>query len=318
LAEANVLKWEKNAVLPSFFGPSGECNSFYALKNERTVRANYEKKKAHRMAKIAKAPSGFYSATEAIKKLGIPRSTFYQLVEKGTIKKVIQPGRSNAYYLKAAIDDLIKARELFTIQYATSSPTFHKATEADIQGIYNLTVNLWGTRGSVPYAVRLARYKKNPDIYYVLKYLDIVVGFSVIMPISIRAFEEIMTTGRAGHEIFTDEDILPFIPEKPIEHLFLEIAVRDGVPKPKQYAMYLISGTRRVIDEFARQGIIIKKLFATSNKAEGVELAHRLGFQETSLPSNSEKLAFELDLETSMSPLVRKYREIVKQVADRN
>lgn len=270
------------------------------------------------MAKIAKAPPGFYSATEAIKKLGIPRSTFYQLVEKGTIKKVIQPGRSNAYYLKVAIDDLIKARELFTLQYVTSSPTFHKATEADIQGIYNVTVNLLGTRGSIPYEVRLARYKRNPDIYYVLKYLDLIVGFSVIMPISVRAFEEIISTGKAGREIFTDEDILPFAPKKPIEHLFVEIAVRDEVPKPKQYAMYLILRTRRVIDEFARQGIIIKKLFATGNKTDTVELSRKLGFQEVSLPSSSEILAFELDLETSMSPLVRKYQEIVKQVTDRN
>lgn len=270
------------------------------------------------MAKIAKAPPGFYSATEAIKKLGIPRSTFYQLVEKGTIKKVIQPGRSNAYYLKAAIDDLIKARELFTLQYVTNPPTFHKATEADIQGIYNVTVSLWGTRGSVPYEVRLARYKRNPDIYYVLKYWDTIVGFSGIMPISVGAFEEIMSTGKAEREIITDEDILPFIPKKPIEHLFVEIAVRDGVPKPKLCAMYLISGTRRVIDEFARQGIIIKKLFATANKTDRVELLHKLGFQETSLPLNGEKRAFELDIETSMSPLVCKYREIVKQVVNSN
>src|SRR5438552_484993 len=69
------------------------------------------------MAKTAKAPPGFYSASEAIKKLGVPRSTFYDLVEKGIIKKAVQPGRSDAYYLRAAVDDLVKARELFTLQY---------------------------------------------------------------------------------------------------------------------------------------------------------------------------------------------------------
>lgn len=265
------------------------------------------------MPKQSTAPKGFYTATEAIKKLGMPKSSFYDLVEKGTIKKIVQPGRSEGYYLKAAIDDLAKARELFTLQYATDSATFEKATEQDIQGIYDLTLSLWGALGSAPYEVRLARYKKNPDIYYVLKYLDIVVGFVVMMPLSKRAVAETMKTGKSGREIITQDDILSFAPGKVIEYLFLEIAVRDGVPKPKQYAMHLISGAARVLEDYAKQGILIKKLFATSNKTDGVGLARKLGFKEIPLPPNGEKLAFELDTNTSNSPLLREYQKIMKE-----
>src|SRR5712691_392288 len=105
------------------------------------------------MPKSAKAPPGLYSATQAIKKLGLPHSTFYDLVEKGTIKKVVPPGRSDGYYLKAAIDDLAKARQLFTLQYATDISVFQKATESDIQGLHDVCSQLWGTRGTYPYEV---------------------------------------------------------------------------------------------------------------------------------------------------------------------
>jgi len=263
------------------------------------------------MPKQSIAPKGFYTAAAAMKKLGMARSSFYDLVEKGTIKKVVQPGRSEGYYLKATIDDLVKARELFTLQYATDAASFEKATEQDIRGIYDLTVSLWGALGSVPYETRLARYKRNSDIYYVLKYLDIVVGFIAMMPLSERAVEETLETGKSGREIFTSDDILPFVPGKLIDYLFLEIAVRDGVPKPKQYAMHLLLGASRALEDYARKGIFIKKLFGTSNKIDGVELARKFGFKEILLPPNGEKLAFELDVLQSNSPLLREYQKII-------
>lgn len=264
------------------------------------------------MPRTAKAPKGFYSATEAIKLLGLPRATFFNMVKTGKIKKVVSPGMKDGYYPKAAIDDMVKARELFTIEYATDTTTFERATEDDIQGIYNLCISLWGTRGTYPYEQRLARYKKNPNIFYVLKYVDIVVGFSTIMPITKRAVDEILATGKPGYEVITLDDILPFTPGKPIEYAFLEIAVRDGVPKPKQYAVHLISGTCRVLDDFAREGVVIKKFFAMSRTSDGIGISRKLGFEETPLPPHGEALAFILDIEKASAPLLHTYQQIVK------
>ena len=264
------------------------------------------------MPRTARAPKGFYSATEAIKLLGMPRATFFSMVKAGKIKKVIPPGMKDGYYLKAAIDDMVKARELFTIEYATDSTTFERATEDDIHGIYNLCVSLWGTRGTYPYEQRLARYKKNPNIFYVLKYVDIVVGFTTIMPVTKRAVDEILETGKPGYEVITLDDILPFTADKPIEYVFLEIAVRDGVPKPKQYAVHLISGTSRVLDDLAREGVVIKKFFAMSQTSDGIEISRKLGFEQTPLPSRDETLAFILDAEKADVPLLCTYQQIVK------
>ncbi len=242
---------------------------------------------------------------------GAPVATQYKraLQESGALK----PGAKGTYYLRMSVDDLVKAKELFDVQYGSNTPTFSVAKEEDIRGLYELCVSLWGTRGTYPYELRLARYRKNPKIFYVLKYADTVVGYSTLMPITERAHDEIIQTGKPGYDVIKLDDILPFTPDHLLNYVFLEIAVRDGVPKPKQYAMHLISGTSRALDDFARQGIIIKKLFATSRTPDGIGISRRLGFKETPLPPNGETFAFELDAGTTKSPLLNEYQKIMKE-----
>lgn len=242
---------------------------------------------------------------------GAPVAMQYKraLQESGVLKS----GTRGAYYLKMSVDDLVKAKELFDIQYGAGITTFSVAKEEDIRGLYELCVSLWGTRGTYPYELRLARYRKNPKIFYVLKYGGTVVGYSTLMPISERAHDEIIQTGKPGYEVIRLDDILPFTPDYPLSYVFLEIAVRDGVPKPKQYAMHLISGTSRALDEFARQGIFMKKLFATSRTPDGIGISRRLGFKETPLPPKGETLAFELDTKTANSPLLDEYQKLIKE-----
>ncbi len=269
------------------------------------------------MPKSPKAPPGFYSASEAIKKLGLPRSTFYDLVEKGTIKKIIPPGRSDGYYLKIAIDDLAKARQLFTLQYANLTSVFQKAREEDIQGIFDVCVSLWGTRGTYPYELRLARYRKNPSIFYVLKYMDLVVGFSTAMPITKRAVHEIMEGEKRAWEAITLDDILPFEPGVEIDYLFLEIAVRDEVPKPKQFGMRLLSGTIRALEELAKQDSIVKNLFAICSTSDGIELCREFGFAETPIPPDGRRRSFLLEVASSQSTYLRDYQQIIKRQHDK-
>ncbi len=262
------------------------------------------------MAKTGKAPHGFYSATEAVNLLGVAKSTFYEMVEKGIVKKLVPPGRSDGYYLKTAVDDLVRARELFTLQYAADPPTFTQATEEDIQGIYAVCISLWGTKGANPYELRLARYRKNPEIFYTLKYLETVVGFATLMPVTKKAATEILKAGKPSYEAITLDDILPFERGK-VEYMFAEIAVRDGVPKPKYYGMRLLCGASRMLDAFAERGCEIQYLFATSRTADGIDLSRKLGFAETLVPNGEGLRAFVLNLETARHPLLREYQRIL-------
>src|SRR5205807_9729254 len=52
----------------------------------------------------------YYTAEEAIKKLGISRSTFYDLVKANEIPRVNVPLRKRAFYPKQRIDELAEQR----------------------------------------------------------------------------------------------------------------------------------------------------------------------------------------------------------------
>lgn len=52
------------------------------------------------------APHGYYTAKEAVEKLGIPRSTFFVKVGRGLLQRYKFPGYSQAFYSKQEVDNL--------------------------------------------------------------------------------------------------------------------------------------------------------------------------------------------------------------------
>ena len=268
------------------------------------------------MAKTARAPSGFYTAKEVMGKLGIANSTLYYYVDTGKIKRVVPPGKKDGYYLKSEIDKMIRAKELFILQYASDTSTFDVAQEEDMQGITDLGIELFGKSGAPNYETRLAQYKANPQIFYVLKQGDLLVGYLAMFPLKHEALERIMSgvtesTFRIG--VLTPENITQFRPGE-ADELFMLIGVRQDLRKGKLYGARLISEGIGVMEQFARRGVIIKKLYATSRTRDGVRLCKDIGFKQVILvPEEDDLLRFELDLETSDNPLFQKYQRIAKR-----
>src|SRR5437016_12490729 len=52
----------------------------------------------------------YYTAREAITKLGIPKSTFYDLVKANEIPSITVPSRRQVFYPKQRIDELAEER----------------------------------------------------------------------------------------------------------------------------------------------------------------------------------------------------------------
>jgi len=271
------------------------------------------------VAKRTKAPPGFYTASEVMKKLDIANSTFYsKYVDTGAIKKVTPPGSKEGYYLKSDVDKILRAKELFILQYATDVSTFEKAQEEDIQAITDLGIEIFGKHGSPNYETRLAQFHANPDIFYVLKQEDIVVGYLGMFPLKHEAIEAIMggmEEARFRTGVLTPENIMPFNPGQ-AEEVFLIIAVKQDAKKSTLYGARLINGGIEVLENFARRGVIIKRLYGTSRTRHGIKLMKDLGFKQTTPTAEEDDLLrFVLDLETSTNPLLKKYRRIVKRVA---
>ncbi len=273
------------------------------------------------MTKTAKAPRNFYTATEAIKKLGMPRATFFNLAKSGKIKRVVPDGYTEGYYPKSEIDKMALAREMFTLQYASDTSIFRRAEEKDIRGITDLGVALFGTSTTPSYESRLACWKKNPDAYYVIEQDDLIVGWIAMVPMKEEAIAVLMGETKSAtfmfvgmhQNVMVPENILPFIPDG-AKNVFLTIGARQGLPQSRTYGMRLILGGYEVLENFARKGIFVERLYATSRTPDGVKLCKEIGFQEKENNATSAVKRFWLDLATSNSPLLREYQEIVKEM----
>lgn len=263
------------------------------------------------MAKSGKAPVGYYSATQVMRRLGIGSSTLYHFVEVGKIKRIVPPNMRDGYYAQTEVDKMVRERELFLVSYSKDKTEFTKAREEDIQGIYDVTNSLWNKNPS--YEDRLNGYKKNPYTYYVAKKEGIVVGFLGLLPLSKESLKTMM---QEDYKVTPEAmaDVLPFIEGQPIDNLFLDIAVRKGIPQSEPYGMRLIQGGLEAIESFATQGSPIRMLYAASSTPFGIKLCRDMGFTElpTTIPGASRK-RFEIDLSKSKSPFLRKYQKIIKE-----
>ena len=272
------------------------------------------------MTKIAKAPKNFYTAQEAIKKLGMPRATFFHLAKAGKIKRVVPEGFTEGYYPKAEIDKMALAREMFTLQYTSDSSIFRRAEEKDIQGITDLGITLFGTSTTPSQENRLACWRQNPDAYYVVEQDGLIVGWIALVPMKKEAIDVLMGYAKDATSLFVNmhqnvmlpENILPFKLEG-ARHVFLTVAARQGLPRSKFYGMKLLTGGYEVLKEIARRGIFVENLYATSRTPDGVRLCRDLGFQEVGANSIDGVKRFWLNIETTASPLFHQYQDIVKR-----
>jgi len=149
---------------------------------------------------------------------------------------------------------------------------------------------------------------------------ELIVGWIALVPMEAKSIAVLMGETNDATSMFVNmhqnvmvpENILPFTPEE-AKNVFLTIGVRQGLPRSKAYGMKLVSGGYEVLKNFARNGIIVEKLYATSRTPDGVRLCRDLGFQEKENNATSAVKRFWLDLEAATSPLLREYQEIVRK-----
>ena len=80
----------------------------------------------------------------------------------------------------------------------------------------------------------------------------------------------------------------------------------------RSYSFKLLRDTITVLEEFAEQGMPVKKIYGTSERVDGIRLARKLGMKETKYEGD-KIIRYELDLETSDNPLLKEYQTVMKQ-----
>lgn len=277
------------------------------------------------MTKKSNVPSGFYSGKDAAEHLNIPIASFYRKVRKGEIKKHIPPGGgTEGFYEKRVIDKMAQERAIFMLTNSMEPITFDRAkNEEDIRGIVDLCIAIYGQGGTPSYDARIEIWQKNPEVYWICKQEGIVAGYisliwfdsealSVLMGPPVQQTRRSSSAGAGVYSVTGPEHINRFTGGLPIDSLFISLGVRPGFSNTEQreYAFVLLRGTLDVIIDFAQRGMPVRKIYATSERGDGVRMARKLGMKEIKYPGDP-LLRYELDIEASDHPMLQAYKQAI-------
>lgn len=269
----------------------------------------------HKGGDVKKAPPGFYLPRDARSRLGVTPAVFRAMVTKGELERIVPPGRSEGFFRAAQINKEADKQALFYLQNVSSAkyePTeFAQAKTEDIDGIFNVIASLWGADKATPIDLRRSWYKANDRMDFIVKFRGLVLGYVNLVPYIPQTLEAMMAGRMRGWDI-SQNDILPYEPGKSYDG-FTGIAVRQDIPGHEYYAKRLIYGFFGALCDMAREGIIIRRMYATSDQPFGIKISQDLGFRRQPEQPGDLFGRFILDMETADTMLVRRYRETVQR-----
>jgi hypothetical protein len=260
-----------------------------------------------------------YTASEAIAKLKLPRSTFYYLVEQGAIPKIVVPLRKQAYYARSVIDALAQQREAVVEEYRTQPERvrFLRPTREDLAQLVAIDRTIWGDVGIIDADAISARFAHNPDCVHVLKDVEAntVLGGVTMSPLRAGVIERLVAL-EVDESDLTPNDYVPFTTDRPLECYVVGIVARQDVMAP-YYASLVLRHASDFLSDLAEQGVTMTRLYTVATTHEGEHLARKLGFTELvrgAGPLGDSRVSLSLDLEQQkpVSELVARYQAALK------
>ena len=250
----------------------------------------------------------FYTASQAQKRLGLSKSSFFDLVRKGTITKVTLPGKVQGVYPKALIDNLAATIYTTLAQYERDTSVFELATLDDLPIEVGIDLSLYGRKGTTPLEQRIERMEKNPEGNYVLRNEGEIVGHVAFYPIEKEYLLDLLHARVSGIPV---EKVQLFEPGQPLQVMFSIMSVKPGFPPEvaNHSGQRLIAGTVQVFKKLAERGILIENIYATSRTHSGIKLGRKLGMIGEPIENERGRMRFTLNVATSDSLLVREYKE---------
>ncbi len=258
----------------------------------------------------------YYTPKEVRELLGMTYSGLQNQINIGNLHPVIPPGRKQKVYLKREVDALKVELEAWSLsrQIAQAVPPtkFVKATTDDMTQAVGLADAVFGGVNTIPLKTRIEWLQKNPDIDYLLKQEDQIVGYFSLIPLRSETIDDLLHRRRLAKDL-KDEDILPYISGETVDLYGMAIGVRPGVSleQKRKWGEILLLGARRVIVDLGHQGVIIRFLKAHSSTPDGINLMRHIGFTEivSSIPGIHD---FMIDIEQSGLPFIVDYKTALR------
>lgn len=261
------------------------------------------------------APAGMYTAQEAQTKIGVPQSSFYNLVRAGTIKGIVLPGRKEAVYPKSEIDRYARAIRAYIDQFNEEKWSFGLALAEDIEEIRALVAAACGGyEHTVPSEVMAAWTRKNPESLHILRRGASIVGYVSMFPLPLETALKRMS-GEYWNRSLPIDDIQPYISNQPLRLYIAEAVVNPSEDPHKRVAARLIGEIARYLLGMATQGIVIEEVYAVGTSSFGIRVCRSLGMTALDMPeaTREDRVPFVLNVEQSQDKIIAAYRRAVKE-----
>jgi hypothetical protein len=250
----------------------------------------------------------YYTGREVQRKLGITEPALRNLVNQRKLRKIIPPGRQYGVYLKEEVDIYAEKWLAFLTTEEPPKTTFGIAQAEDMEAENDLAQRAIGSPGRMTADIRRSWLAKNPEGHYHLKYKNKLVAFFWILPVKHDRLIAFMNGEIRGGDL-TPEDVETFEPGRPVECFIVGIASEPDVGELTRmhYVQHLLRGVKREMEQLGRRGIIITKLYVTSDTPSGIAMALHAGMDEYG-PRMGKRLRFVMDIAGSNSFLLDDYK----------
>src|SRR5579859_681077 len=267
-----------------------------------------------------KAPDGMYTAREAIAKIGIASTAFYDLVNTGEIRKHLPPGRKEGFYAKSDIDTYASGIQAFREPYASDKVDFSLALTQDIPSIYDLVSSVsGGPNHAVPEDILKAWIRREPQSVHILRKGGEVLGYISMFSLPMETLMARLCGDLWNRHIPID-DIQPFKSNTTISLYIAEIAVKHSPeyiihdepdpnkpdPLARRLGARVIKEAMSFIVRLGNQGTTVSELYAVGTSPFGIAKCRELGMEPMALERGvrEDRIPFKLDLQSSSGSLL--------------
>ena len=257
----------------------------------------------------------YYTAREAIKKLGIPRSTFYDLVKANQIPRVIVPSRRRVFYPKQRIDELAEERAdlVGEVERAPERFVYVVPQRDDLEQLVGIERMHFHESLIVSPEEQQEQLTYNPEAIHVLKdtKTNTVVGGLSLSPLKPDVLEKLIRLEIDEAQV-KPADYLPYTVDTPLDCYVIDFVVRPG-PLATYYGSKLLQATLDYFIELLNRGVVIRSIYASVISKFGERLVKNLHFtlikSDWSREHEEFRHSYVLDLENveSKTRFIQKY-----------
>ncbi len=256
-----------------------------------------------------------------MQKLGLKRSTFYDLIKRGDIPEgIVLPLRRHALYPKAIIDKLAEeqARILGEYEQEPERLQFMIPTPEDFKQIVEIDSTLFPEETWMSAEALRERLPYNPEVTHVLKDTNIntVLSYISMSPLKQDILEKLITL-QVDETALKPEHFTPYLVNTPLDCYVVSIGARAGAGIAQHfYAGKLVYAVKNYLIELLERGITIQRIYAVATSKEGEKLAQSLSFIPLATKEEQQNIyedfrhPYVLDLEdkNTQSEMMKEYQ----------